>query len=95
MAGGEAIVCFESVSGALLAEQALLARGLFPRPMPKPSAVSGGCGFCLRVPLADAARALAIAQEGGIAGAEAYERMECGGAASYRKIAAGGEGERN
>jgi hypothetical protein len=44
----EVIVCFESTSQAIMAEQALLERKFYVRVMPKPSAIKAGCGFCLR-----------------------------------------------
>ncbi|MDR3325159.1 MAG: DUF3343 domain-containing protein, partial [Spirochaetaceae bacterium] len=45
----EAIVCFESASAAIMAEQALLGQSFDVRVMPKPALIQAGCGFCLRI----------------------------------------------
>jgi len=88
ISGGEAIVCFESVSGAILAEQALAEGGIRAPVMPKPSAILKGCGFCLRFAPADLAPALAFLMEKGFAdmGIDAFLRTETGGGTRYERI---------
>jgi hypothetical protein len=45
----EAILCFESVSQAILAEEALTKARLSVRVMPLPASLRPGCGICLRL----------------------------------------------
>ncbi|MDR2601289.1 MAG: DUF3343 domain-containing protein [Spirochaetaceae bacterium] len=53
----EAIICFESVSRAILAEKTLCENGFLVRIMPAPEAAQKGCGFCLRLSPQDAEKA--------------------------------------
>ena len=81
----EAIVCFENVTGAIMAEE-ILAEGKFcVGIMPTPSGIRGGCGFCLRFLPEDLERAAAFLFERGLAIKEAYMREE----GSYKKIPIG------
>jgi hypothetical protein len=47
-AAPEVIICFDSTSHVIMAEQTLLEQGFDVRVMPRPSAIKAGCGFCLR-----------------------------------------------
>ncbi|MDR0553481.1 MAG: DUF3343 domain-containing protein [Treponema sp.] len=82
--GEEALVCFESVAQAIMAEQALAERKFPVRVMPTPSSIRGGCGFCLRFLPQDLAGAAAFLAERGITLSEAYLREPEG--AAYRKL---------
>jgi len=82
----EAIVCFESASMAIMAEQTLTEKKFSVRVMPAPSGIREGCGFCLRFPPQDIERAIAFLFEQGFTGTEAYMREETEGLVSYRKI---------
>jgi len=75
----EAIICFENVSRAIMAEQALVADNFDVRVMPAPAAIQGGCGFCLRFFPEDLARAAAFLSRQGFDIAEAYSRRLAGG----------------
>jgi hypothetical protein len=86
----EIIICFESVSGAIMAEQALREQDFKVRVMPVPSGIRGGCGFCLRFSPEDAGKAAAFLAKSGFDVSEAWERPEGGGV--YRKIALNKEG---
>ena len=44
----EAIICFENVSRAIMAEQALAEKTFSVKVMPMPASIRSGCGFCLR-----------------------------------------------
>ena len=90
----EAVICFKNVSGAIMAEQALVKNRFSVRVMPAPSAIQGGCGFCLRFLPEDLERAVAFLSERGFSVTEAYLREEAGESVTYRKISAG-NGERN
>ena len=81
----EAIICFESVTQAIMAEQALVGGKFSVRVMPMPSAIRGGCGFCLRFAPDDLERAAAFLLGLEIAVDEAYLREEAQGA-PYHKI---------
>ena len=82
----EAIICFESTTQAIMAEQALVENAFSVRVMPLPSSVRKGCGFCLRFAPEDLERAAAFLAERGFAATETYAREEMGGTASYTKI---------
>jgi hypothetical protein len=87
----EVIICFESVSRAIMAEQALAGQAFSVRVMPVPAGIRAGCGFCLRFSPEDFGRAAAFLGERGFAVTEAWEKAENAGA--YRKIALnGGDG---
>ena len=68
----EAIICFESVSNAIMAEQALTGDNFAVRVMPTPSSIRGGCGICLRFLPEDLERAAAFLFERGFTGTETY-----------------------
>jgi hypothetical protein len=85
----EAVICFDSVSEAIMAEQALLAEGFNVRVMPKPSGIKAGCGFCLRFPPCDIEKAAAFLSKRGVHVNEIYLAEEAGGALLYKKIRAG------
>jgi hypothetical protein len=80
----EVMICFESVSGAIMAEEALREQGFTVRVMPVPSGIRGGCGFCLRFSPEDLERAAAFLGERGFAINEAWERSET--TRTYRKV---------
>jgi len=82
----ETIICFESVSMAIMAEQALVENQFSVRVMPTPSSIRGGCGFCLRFLSEDLERAAAFLLERSYAVTEAYLREETGDNISYKKI---------
>jgi hypothetical protein len=69
----EVIVCFDSTSQAIMAEQALLEQAFNVRVMPKPSAIKAGCGFCLRFLPNDIEKVLVFLLECGIKGTETYQ----------------------
>ena len=81
----EAIICFESVSKAIMAEQALVEKKFSVRVMPTPSAIKGGCGFCLRFLYEDFSLAAAFLLEQGFNDMESYFREETDGDVSYKK----------
>jgi hypothetical protein len=87
----EVIICFESVSAAIMAEQALKEQAFSVRIMPVPSGIRGGCGFCLRFSPEDIESAAAFLSGRGFDIKEAWERRghtekSTEGAGSYRKI---------
>ena len=82
----EAIICFESVSVVILAEQALAGNNFSVRIMPTPSSIRGGCGFCLRFLPEDFERAAAFLLEKGFAVTEAYSREETEGRVFFEKL---------
>ena len=82
----EAIICFESVSKAIMAEQMLAENGFLVRVMPVPAGIREGCGFCLRFSPADLERAAAFLSGHGFPDARAYLREETAGQTTYRKI---------
>jgi hypothetical protein len=82
----EGLICFESTSQAIMAEQALLARALYVRVMPKPSVIEAGCGFCLRFLPEDIEKAVLVLAEGGIQVKETYRMEDSGGTRSYRRV---------
>ena len=89
----EAIICFESVSKAIAAEQ-LLAKNTFSvKVMPTPSSVRAGCGICLRFLPEELRKAADFLFEQGFTDTEAYMREEAGGMASYEKISFANGGE--
>ena len=81
---GEVIICFESVSGAIMAEEALVKQAINVRVMPVPSGIRGGCGFCLRFSPEDAGMAAAFLAGSGFDVGGAWERS--GPAGAYRKF---------
>jgi len=82
----EAIICFESVTQAIMAEQALVEGKFSVRVMTMPSSIRGGCGFCLRFAPDDLERAAAFLAERGFAVTEIYAREGAGGSPAYTKI---------
>ena len=80
----EVIICFENVSGAIMAEEALVKQAFNVRVMPVPSAIKGDCGFCLRFLPEDIVRAAAFLAGRGFDVGEAWERS--GAAGTYRKF---------
>jgi hypothetical protein len=82
----EVIICFESVSMAIMAEQALVESNFSVRVMPTPSVIRGGCGFCLRLQPKELKRTAAFLLERGFTVAEVYTREETDGFVSYEKI---------
>jgi hypothetical protein len=82
----EVIVYFESVTGAIMAEQALAGAGFSVRVMPTPSGIKAGCGFCLRFLPDDIGGAARFLSERGLAVTEAYMREESCGGSSYRRV---------
>jgi hypothetical protein len=87
--GGEVLICFESTSQAIMAEQSLLESKFSVRVMPKPSAIEAGCGFCLRFLPNDIKKALVFLSERGIHVKETYRAEESGGTLSYHKTVIG------
>jgi hypothetical protein len=81
----EVIICFESVSSAIMAEQALRGGAFDVRVMPVPSSIRGGCGFCLRFSPKDIERAAAFLSGRGFDVTDVWEKAG-EGAAAYRKI---------
>ncbi|MDR3302168.1 MAG: DUF3343 domain-containing protein [Spirochaetaceae bacterium] len=80
----EAIICFESTSQAIMAEQAFLERKLDVRVMPKPSSIKAGCGFCLRFMPEALEQAVAFLSECGVNITETYRMVkEPDGTVSY------------
>ncbi|MDR3146821.1 MAG: DUF3343 domain-containing protein [Treponema sp.] len=86
----EAIVCFESTSEAIMAEQALADRAVPVRVMPKPAAIEAGCGFCLRFSPDDLERVAALLLECGIKVKATYRMEEAEGGCSYRQVSVEG-----
>jgi hypothetical protein len=84
----EVIICFENVSRAIMAEQALVKQAFNVRLMPVPSGIRAGCGFCLRFSPEDIGRAAAFLSECGFDAKEAWEKP--GTAGPYRRIALDG-----
>ncbi|MHB9293330.1 hypothetical protein Holit_02451 [Hollandina sp. SP2] len=82
----EAILCFESTSQAIMAEQALLEEAFNVRVMPKPSAIKAGCGFCLRFLPDDLEKAVLFLLKQGVYIKETYRKEESDGSVSYRKV---------
>ena len=60
----EVFFTFPGTHAAMSAEKKLLAEGIAVRVMPLPDEVGAGCGMCLRVACADAARAAAALRGG-------------------------------
>jgi hypothetical protein len=81
----EVIICFESVSSAIMAEQALNGAAFKARVMPVPSGIRGGCGFCLRFSPEDIDGAAAFLSGRGFDVKDAWEKPG-GSAGTYRKI---------
>ncbi|MDR0382567.1 MAG: DUF3343 domain-containing protein [Spirochaetaceae bacterium] len=81
----ESLLCFESASQAVMAEQALLENAFDVRIMPKPSAIGAGCGFCLRFSPDDLEKAVAFLSERGIIAGETYLMKEADGKMTYCK----------
>lgn len=84
----EVIICFESVSGAIMAEEALTRERFNVRVMPVPSGIKGGCGFCLRFLPEDMEKAVAFLSKRGFDVNEAWEKS--GNSGTYRKITLNG-----
>jgi N6-adenosine-specific RNA methylase IME4 len=80
----EVIICFESVSMAIMAEDALKKQAFNVRVMPVPSGIRGGCGFCLRFSPEAIESAAAFLSGRGFDVKEAWEKQ--GGAGTYKKI---------
>jgi hypothetical protein len=85
----ETIICFESTTAAIITERALLDGGFGVRVMPLPSGIRAGCGFCLRLPQADAGRAAAFLAERGLGASEGWRKSADG---AYRRVALGAGG---
>jgi hypothetical protein len=81
----ESIICFESTTQAIRAEQALLENAFDVRVMPKPAGIEAGCGFCLRFLPEDIGKVVAFLSSCGILVGETYRMEESGGTVSYRK----------
>ncbi|MDR2660026.1 MAG: DUF3343 domain-containing protein [Spirochaetaceae bacterium] len=82
----EAVICFESVSQAIMAEQILSDGGFHVRVMPKPSEIKAGCGFCLRFLPDDIEKAAVFLSEHAIDVKETYIMIEeADGSVSYAK----------
>ncbi|MDR1030105.1 MAG: DUF3343 domain-containing protein [Treponema sp.] len=81
----ERIICFESTSQAIMAEQVLLEQAFYVRVMPKPSSIQAGCGFCLRFLPEDIDKAVSFLSKCGINVKETYRMEESGGTVSYTK----------
>jgi hypothetical protein len=60
---GELIFTFHDTHEAIMGERRLLDAGLDARVMPVPSALGKACGIALRVPEAEAERALSVLGE--------------------------------
>jgi hypothetical protein len=84
----ESIICFESTSQAIMAEQTLLEKGFNVRVMPKPSAIEAGCGFCLRFSPDDLDKVVSFLATCGINIKETHRMEESDGAVSYRRVPA-------
>jgi hypothetical protein len=69
-----------------MAEQALVENKFSVRVMPTPTAIRGGCGFCLRVSMDDFEQVFAFLTAQGFSGLDAYKREEVNGITSYEKI---------
>ena len=82
----EAIICFESVSAAIMAEQILVEGSFTVRVMPTPSSIRAGCGFCLRFLPEDLEQAAEFLAKKGISAGETYIKEKTDDHASYRKI---------
>jgi hypothetical protein len=80
----EVIICFDSVSRAIMAEQALAEQAFNVRVMPVPSGIRAGCGFCLRFLPEDIGRAAALLSERGFDVGDAWVKTGTGG--TYKKI---------
>jgi hypothetical protein len=81
----EVIVCFESTSQAIMAEQALLEQAFHVRVMPKPAKIEAGCGFCLRFLPEDIEKVVVFLLKCGINVKETYRMEESGGSVSYNR----------
>lgn len=88
----EAIICFESTSQAIMAEQVLLGGAFYVRVMPKPSVIEAGCGFCLRFLPEDIGNVIAFLSNHGIAVKETYRMEKSDGITTYHKIPAARRG---
>ncbi|MDR1232281.1 MAG: DUF3343 domain-containing protein [Spirochaetaceae bacterium] len=82
----ESIICFESTTQAIRAEQVLLGNAFDVRVMPKPTGIEAGCGFCLRFLPEDVEKAVAFLLSCGIRVGETYRTEESGGTVTYRKV---------
>ncbi|MDR1363162.1 MAG: DUF3343 domain-containing protein, partial [Spirochaetaceae bacterium] len=82
----ESIICFESTSQAIMAEQALIEKAFSVRVMPKPAAIEAGCGFCLRFSPDDLDRAVLFLASCGIDVKETYRMEESDGITAYSKL---------
>jgi len=82
----EIIICFENVTGAIMAEQILAGNKFSVRVMPTPSSIKAGCGFCLRLEPKDLESAAAFLSQRGLPVKEAYLRGTAEGRNSYEKI---------
>jgi hypothetical protein len=80
----EVIICFESVSAAIMVENALKEQAFDIRVMPVPSGIRSGCGFCLRFSPEDIDSAAVFLSGRGFDIKEAWERE--GSSGTYRKI---------
>lgn len=68
----ELIFTFHNTHHAIAGEQALLSGGIAVRVMPMPSAISAGCGLCLRVNPNDRAKAEALFAQKNVEVQQAY-----------------------
>jgi hypothetical protein len=82
----EGVICFESTTQAIRAEQAFLEQRFNVRVMPKPSGIEAGCGFCLRFLPEDVEKAVAFLLSCGICVRETYRMEESDGVVSYRRV---------
>jgi len=79
----EIIICFESVSQAIMAESELTDAGFNVRVMPVPESIKGGCGFCLRFFPEDFKKAAVILKKLSCNMERTYTRRENDGGVSY------------
>jgi hypothetical protein len=82
----EVIVCFESTSQAIMAEQALVEQAFYVRVMPKPADIKAGCGFCLRFLPETIEKVVEFLSKCGINVKEAYRMEESDGTVSYSRV---------
>jgi hypothetical protein len=82
----ESIICFESTTQAIRAEQMLLEKAFNVRVMPKPSGIEAGCGFCLRFLPEDIEKAAIFLLSCGIPVKETYRMEELDETISYHRV---------
>jgi hypothetical protein len=82
----ESIICSESTSQAVMAEQVLLEKVFYVRVMPKPSGIKAGCGFCLRFLPDDVDKTVLFLSKCGINIKETYRMEESDRTISYSRV---------